>query len=40
MIVGMGESDEDIVDVAFKLREVNVKSIPINFYLHMEGSNS
>ena len=38
MIVGMGESDEDIVDVAFKLREVNVKSIPINFYLHMEGN--
>ncbi len=38
MIVGMGESDEDIVDVALKLREVNVKSIPINFYLHMEGN--
>lgn len=38
MIVGMGESDEDIVDVAIKLREVNVKSIPINFYLHMEGN--
>ena len=34
----MGESDEDIVDVALKLREVNVKSIPINFYLHMEGN--
>ncbi len=38
MIVGMGESDKDIVDVAFKLKEVNVKSIPINFYLHMEGN--
>ncbi len=38
MIVGMGESDEDIVDVALKLRDVNVKSIPINFYLHMEGN--
>ena len=38
MIVGMGESNQDIVDVAFKLKEVNVKSIPINFYLHMEGN--
>jgi biotin synthase len=38
MIVGMGESDDDIIDVAFKLKELKVKSIPINFYLHMEGN--
>jgi biotin synthase len=38
MIVGMGETDQDIIDVAFKLKELNVKSIPINFYLHMEGN--
>ena len=38
MIVGMGETDEDIVSVALKLKELNVKSIPINFYLHMEGN--
>ena len=38
MIVGMGETDQDIVDVALKLKEVNVKSIPINFYLHMKGN--
>jgi biotin synthase len=38
MIVGMGETDEDIVDVALKLRDLNVKSIPINFYLHVEGN--
>ena len=38
MIVGMGETDEDIVSVALKLNELGVKSIPINFYLHMEGN--
>ena len=38
MIVGMGETDDDIVSVALKLKELNVKSIPINFYLHMEGN--
>lgn len=38
MIIGMGESDDDIIDVAIKLRDVNVKSIPINFYLHIEGN--
>lgn len=30
-IVGMTEADEDIVDLAMKLRELNVDSIPINF---------
>lgn len=38
MIVGMGEKDDDIVDVAFKLSEMNVASIPINFLIPIEGA--
>jgi biotin synthase len=30
-IVGMGEKDEDLVDLAFELRRLGVTSIPINF---------
>lgn len=30
-IVGMGETDEDLVDLAFELRRLGVESIPINF---------
>jgi biotin synthase len=30
-IVGMGEGDEDLVDLAFTLRRLGVTSIPINF---------
>ncbi len=30
-IVGMGEGDEDLVDLAFELRRLGVTSIPINF---------
>jgi biotin synthase len=30
-IVGMGEADEDIVDLAFELRRLGVTSIPVNF---------
>lgn len=30
-IFGMGESDEDVVDVAFALRELGADSIPVNF---------
>lgn len=30
-IVGMGEQDEDVVDLAFELRRLGVTSIPVNF---------
>lgn len=38
MIVGMGETNEDIVDVALKLAELKVESIPINFLIPIEGA--
>ena len=38
MIVGMGESDEDVVDVALKLGELQVESIPVNFLNSIDGT--
>jgi biotin synthase len=38
MIVGMGEESIDIVEVAFKLRELEVPSIPVNFLIPIEGN--
>lgn len=38
MIVGMGETHEDVVDVALKLAELQVASIPINFLIPIEGA--
>ncbi|MFO0425805.1 MAG: biotin synthase BioB [Planctomyces sp.] len=38
MIVGMGETDDDIVDVALKLAELKVESIPINFLNSIDGT--
>ncbi|MEQ9408491.1 MAG: biotin synthase BioB [Fuerstiella sp.] len=38
MIVGMGETQEDVVDVALKLAELHVASIPINFLIPIEGA--
>ena len=38
MIVGMGESHEDVVDVAMKLAELEVASIPINFLNSIDGT--
>lgn len=37
-IVGMGESIEDIIELGFKLREMNIESIPVNFLLSIEGT--
>jgi biotin synthase len=37
-IIGMGEDDEDIIDLAFALRELRVDSLPLNFLLPIEGT--
>lgn len=38
MIVGMGEADDDVVDVAMKLAELQVESIPVNFLNSIDGT--
>ena len=38
MIAGMGEADEDIVDVAYELRSLEVPSIPVNFLIPIPGN--
>lgn len=38
VIVGMGESDEDIVDVALALRELQPDSVPVNFLIPFQGT--
>lgn len=38
IIVGMGEEDQDIIDVAFELRQLEVPSIPVNFLIPIEGN--
>ena len=37
-IVGMGESSQDIVDMAIQLRDLRVESIPVNFLNPIEGT--
>ncbi len=38
LIVGMGESFEDLIDVAYRLREFAVPSIPVNFLVPIPGN--
>lgn len=38
LIAGMGETDEDLVDVAFALRELEPDSVPVNFLIPFEGT--
>lgn len=38
MIVGMGEVHEDVVEVAMKLAELGVESIPVNFLNSIDGT--
>jgi len=38
LIVGMGEATDDLVEVAFQLRELDVPSIPVNFLIPIEGN--
>lgn len=37
-IIGMGESHEDIIDLAFALRDIGADSIPVNFLHPIDGT--
>lgn len=37
-IVGMGESDDQLVDMAFSLRELRPESVPVNFLMPFAGT--
>ncbi len=37
-IIGMGEADEDVVRMAFSLRDLSVESIPVNFLNPIDGT--
>jgi biotin synthase len=37
-IIGMGERDEDVVQMALELRELEVESIPLNFLIDIDGT--
>jgi len=38
VIVGMGETDDDLIDVAFALRSLEVESLPVNFLHPIDGT--
>ena len=38
MIVGMGESDDEVIDAIFALRQIGSDSIPINFLIPFDGT--
>ncbi len=38
LIAGMGESDTELADVAFALRELDPDSVPVNFLIPFEGT--
>lgn len=38
LIAGMGESDADLVDVVFALRELDPDSVPVNFLIPVAGT--
>lgn len=37
-IIGMGEQDEDVVDMAYALHDLKVESIPLNFLNSIDGT--
>jgi biotin synthase len=37
-IFGMGESDDDIIDLALSLRDLKVTSVPVNFLIPIQGT--
>ena len=38
LIVGMGESDDELVDAVFALRDLGSESIPVNFLMPFDGT--
>jgi biotin synthase len=38
LIVGLGETADDLIEVALRLRELEVPSIPVNFLIPIEGN--
>jgi biotin synthase len=38
LIIGMGETDDDIAEVALELQRLEVPSIPVNFLIPIEGN--
>jgi biotin synthase len=38
LILGMGEASADVVEVSFRLRELEVPSIPVNFLIPIDGN--
>ena len=38
LIAGMGETDEELADVAFALRDLDPDSVPVNFLIPFEGT--
>src|ERR1700722_15318714 len=38
LIAGMGETDDDLVDVAFALRAMSPDSVPVNFLIPFDGT--
>jgi biotin synthase len=38
LIAGLGESDEDLADVVFALRELDPDSVPVNFLIPFQGT--
>lgn len=37
-ILGMGETDDDVIDLALSLRELEVRSVPVNFLIPIPGT--
>jgi biotin synthase len=37
-IIGMGETHDDVIDLAYALRDMNVRSVPVNFLIPIEGT--
>jgi biotin synthase len=38
VILGMGENVDDVLESVYMLREIRVESIPVNFYIPIEGN--